>query len=639
MADFDADFPIIEQDPEAFCEKLSLETIQRYIEKANDLYYNSDNPDHIGLSDYAYDCLVYWYDKINKKNASTLAKVGAPPMAKNACKLPYLMPSLNKVKISKDLENFLGTTHPVHWSLKLDGISALIIYQDGSPLKCYLRGNGIYGNDISFIIDHISLPKTTLYPNLVVRGELIVSKKFWNDSFGKASKATARNWVSGILNSNFVSPYLHYIEFIAYEVGGTVFYQKENMFEILRKEGFKVAKNGPLLNKLSTHLLMFYREEYENYEYMIDGVVLSAGYEPMIIVDDTVNEVHNPHLTVAFKVNLFEQMRNTVITGIDWSITRHGRVVPVAEFKPVFIDGARITRAFVFNAATAIKKYQLAIDTKIVVTRSGGVIPNIVKILENSGAPCLPNIPYKWHWSGCDILIDDPDNCPEVIIRRYTHFFETLEIPGIREGMVKRIMDAGFKSLKEIINASKEKLRTVHGIGPKKSEDFYNNIRTGIDKAPLYRLMLASNTFPSGIGKTFIRLIIQHFPNVCSDTITVNMLTNLPSIGKVRANKIIDGINTFKEFIEHNDIVINMTQKEIKIHKNITGKTFALTGFDDDESIEDFILDHGGFITNHVDKNTHALITAKPLLFSQKQIDAFKINIPIYTRIEEICSL
>jgi len=648
----DAEFAIIEQDPEGFCQNLDSATIQKYVDRANEIYYNSDDPEHIGLSDYAYDCLFYWLNKNNKKNVTALAKIGAPPRTKNACRLPYLMPSLDKVKLGKDLEDFLhggslkykthqegggrGEAPNIHWSLKLDGISALIIYENGSPVKCYLRGNGIIGNDISFILDHISLPKTTIYPNLVVRGELIVSKKFWNQSFGQTSKATARNWVAGILNSNFISPYLHYIEFVAYGANrrfasmpeaSPPFLNIGEVFDTLCKEGFKVAKNGTLNSKFSTHLLMLYREETESYEYMIDGVVLSVGYELMIPGGGDV--INNPRSTVAFKVNLHEQMRNTVITGIDWSITRYGHVVPVAEFKPVFIDGARIHRAFVYNAATAVNKLQLGVDTKVTITRSGGVIPTIVNVIEQVGTPILPNIAYPWHWSGCDILLDDPDNCPEVIIRRYTHFFETLEIPGIREGMIKRIREAGFTSLKQIVNASKEQLRTVPGIGPKKSEAFYNAIRNGIANAQLYRLMMASNTFPKGIGKTFIRLIVNAFDNPCKDIITLDMLTKLPGIGKVRANKIIEGINQFKTFIEEFNIQIQ--KKQNKIHPDITGKTFVLTGFTDDDSTEDFILDHGGFIATQVDEKTHALITNKPLAFSQKQITAFKRNIHILT--------
>jgi len=59
----------------------------------------------------------------------------------------------------------------------------------------------------------------------------------------------------------------------------------------------------------------------------------------------------------------------------------------------------------------------------VVVTRSGGVIPMIVKVVEVRGEPCLPQVEYPWHWSGCDIVLDDPDQCSEVILQRSCSFF------------------------------------------------------------------------------------------------------------------------------------------------------------------------------------------------------------------------
>lgn len=59
----DQDFPLIEQDPDGFCEQFDAETIDEYISRATDIYYNSSDPDQICLSDYTYDCLVYWSPK------------------------------------------------------------------------------------------------------------------------------------------------------------------------------------------------------------------------------------------------------------------------------------------------------------------------------------------------------------------------------------------------------------------------------------------------------------------------------------------------------------------------------------------------------------------------------------------------
>lgn len=626
----DQDFSLIEQDPEGFCEQFETEILEEYIDRASDLYYNSNDPNHIGLSDYAYDCLVYWVSKRKKKVSKEQSKIGAVPRSKNCVKLPYFMPSLNKVKLGHDLENFL-LNDTITYSLKLDGISALVIYEGGEAKKCYTRGNGIYGSDVSYILEHINLPKSILHPNLVVRGELIVSKKFWNETFGIASKATARNWVSGIMNSNFISPYLRNINFVAYDVidlgDGKQIPTPQNSFMVLEKEGFKLAQHGQLEPKLSANVLMIYKTAVDSYDYMIDGVVLSVNHPRTLST-----ELKNPDDSIAFKINLQDQMRDTVITGVNWNFTRHGRLVPVAEFRPVFIDGARIHRAFVYNASTCIKKYQLGVDTRITVTRSGGVIPMLVKVLEVKGTPCLPQTSYPWHWSGCDIVLDDPDHCSEVILQRHVHFFETLDIPGIREGMLKRMMDGGLANIKEIVSASKEKLRTISGIGPKRSESFYTDIRRQLSNVHLYRLLMASNCFPNGIGKTILRQVVKAMPNIVNNCQT-NELLKLPGIGKVRASKIMEGMIKFRDFVKDFPIDLQQLKKNDIHHPLIENKSFVLTSLEDDK-LEDFILDHGGKIGSKVDTTTHFVISGNILLMTEKQLEAYKLGIKVCTTAE-----
>jgi DNA ligase (NAD+) len=622
----DQDFPLIEQDPEGFCDQFDADAIEEYLNRAADIYYNGNDPEQLCLSDYAYDCLVYWITKMRKKTLTTQARIGALPRVKNCVKLPYLMPSLNKVKIGGSLETFLQN-ESITYSLKLDGISALVTYNNGTPAHCYLRGNGIYGSDVTYVLDHITLPEVSNYPSLVVRGELIVSKTFWNKTFGCKSKATARNWVSGLMNSDFVSPYLRHIDFVAYEIislddTGRVPRPIKGL-TILKDEGFKVVRHGSLVDKLSANVLLMYKRYTESYEYVIDGIVLAIN-QPKT----RPTELKNPVDCVAFKVNLQDQIRETVVTNIAWNYTRHGRLVPVAEFRPVFIDGAKVRKAFVYNAMTCIRKYQLGIGTRITVTRSGGVIPMIVEVLEVIGKPCVPQIPYEWHWERCDIVLDNPDECHEVMLQQHVHFFETLNIPNIREGMLKRIHQNGLISLNDIIMCSKEKLRKVPGIGPKRSEQYFRDIRTGLAKAHLYRVMLASGCFPNGIGKSILRQITKACPDILQKC-RMSSLLQLPGIGQVRATKIKEGLETFKEFVS--DFPIELDQVSVQQESSMFNKKrFVFTNLEDDQ-LEDFILDNGGKISVGVDTKTSGVISGNIMVITEKMLTAHELGIKIYT--------
>lgn len=693
------DFTEIEVDPDAFCQDLDIEMLEGLIEMASDIYYNNSDPKQKYLSDNAYDCMVYHLNKKTRNKDQALAKIGALPNKRLRTNLPFYMPSLNKVKIGNGLESFLNSTNnPIVWSLKLDGISVMIVYEDYQATKAYLRGNGILGGEISFILDHITLPRLTDFSDMVVRGEMIMSKKNWfeivqKSKGGSKDNTVSRNYVSGILNAGHVSPNLQYIDFVAYDIvylNMEVVPSPAESLCLLESQGFNVVKFGVFEEKaLASDILNLYRtwgkpqkvedEEDETgknvknnkqqdstYEYVIDGIVLAIEEERFLPTT-----LINPANTVAFKINLDEQIRETEIIKIHWNISRHGRLIPVAEFKTVFIDGCKVHRSTVTNASNCIKKHKLGVGTRIKVTRSGQVIPKIVSVVEccenqdiktslphgsfqNRGKESVPatgfvlvnSKRYFWHWKGLDIVLDDPESCPEVHLKRFVHFFTVLNIKGIREGMLRKITDSGLNTLDSILNASKARLMEIRGIGPKKSDAYVNDIKTGLGKVKLYRLMIASNCFPMGMGKTFIRQITDAIPDILNNhrypidlqgnNNLYNSLVSLKGIGKVRATNFIEGLKKFKEFVKAYPNVEENNRKFLQeldkngYNRKIKNKAFVFTNLDDDE-LEDYILDNHGAFSKSVDRATTAVITGNICAMSTKQLEASKLGIKVYT--------
>lgn len=638
----------IESDPDQFAKNCELVKLKSLIEVACDLYYNSSDPEQELLSDQAYDALLYWYNKKQRNADQQLSKIGALPANKSRVELPFFMPSINKVKIGSGLEGFLLNTKDIVWSYKLDGVSAMIIYEDYEPRHCYLRGNGELGSDISFVLDQIKLPRLTDFPDMVVRGEMLVSKSFWQEKFSSRPQTNSRNYVSGLLNAGHVSPNLQHVEFLAFDViqlgnsdvGNFTVGEcptPKQAFEILESQGFKVAKHG-VLGEDGIHLcadvLNLYVAGKEEYPFLIDGVVLASNIARRIPT-----HLENPQNVVAFKINLVEQLRNTEVTEVQWNISRHGRLIPVIEFKPVYIEGARIHRATGVNAYNCVKKHKIAVGTKIKVTRSGGVIPKLVEVLDGgSETPCLPEIEWKWQWKGRDIVLCDPDSCPEVHLKRNIHFFIVMQIKGIREGMLRRMVTGGLDELDDILAASKEALRKVKGIGPKKSEQFYNDIRSGIAKVKLHRLMLASNCFPSGIGKTYIRQIVTEIPTLLveEEKVLFGKLLKLSGIGKVRATNIIAGLKKFKVYVkkyphvEENNLRFLQELQAKGYNKKVKNNAFVFTNLDDDD-LEDYIYDHHGVIRKKVDRSVTAVVSGNISALTTKQRDAAKLGVKVYT--------
>ena len=165
------------------------------------------------MTDNEYDILQ---DYITEKYPSNqeVFKVGAP-IEKNKAKLPYEMASMDKIKPDTGiLTNWTKKyTGPYVLSCKLDGVSGLYSTEGKTP-KLYTRGDGKIGQDVSYLIPYLRLPKTH---DIVIRGEFIIPKMTFDTKY-KTIFANPRNMVAGIINQKAVNEAINDVHFVAYEV-------------------------------------------------------------------------------------------------------------------------------------------------------------------------------------------------------------------------------------------------------------------------------------------------------------------------------------------------------------------------------------------------------------------------------------
>lgn len=627
----------LNEDPDSVIETLTDVSLKKLVNIADYYYFNSFGS---GISDNSYDALR-WHAR--KRKIIGKEEVGYLPVERLRIKLPFFMPSLNKVKADSSLRKFIQTGTKFIWTPKLDGVSGMVTYKNGILDKVYLRGDGSIGGDISFVTKFIKFPNTVSnYPDLAVRGEFVIPKDVWNKIGGGG---TMRNYVSGLLNSKSEREELKNVIFIAYDIvhlEGETIPSQDIALSLLKQLGFFVVDHGILEKPLTADVLELFLIEHDENPIAIDGIVLvKHGTRSVPLY------LHNPEDAVAFKFNLEKTKRKTEVVNVEWNISRNGKYIPVVIFKPVYIEGARIQRASGSNARRVIETWQLRRGTKIVVVRSGGVIPQIDGILEpgpETEQIFHPPSTYRWYWKGADIVLEDPDSVVEVQIKRAVYFFETLKIPGIREGMVKRMFDGGLDTLQKIINASIAELRGIYGIGPVKSNKFYTDIRERIRRAKLYRLMLASNAFGgTSLGKTLLRFIAISIPDFLSQLDSPGYeedlyprLISLRNIGPKRANAFIEGLERFRYFLDDFGEVEENNRRYFEElartggNPKIRGRTFVLTNLHD-EDLEDYLIDNGGIIANHVASNVEAVISGNEEDITEKMRQAFQNHVKVYT--------
>lgn len=601
----------------------------------NNYYFNK------GISlvtDELYDVLTeYSKNKYPKKKKQT--SVGAKVPGKNKVKLPFMMASMNKIKPEMDAlikwkETYRG---PYVITCKLDGVSALY---DGRHHKLYTRGDGIEGQDISHLLPHLGMDN--LDTDCVFRGELIIKKKLFKEKYGDVY-ANPRNMVAGLVNKkantanandNVLKEMLGDVNFVVYELVEPSFAPSVQYEVISKFPEIKQVYNMELeiiTNDILTTILLEIRELYD---YETDGIIITNDE-----AYDRYEELKNPDHAFAFKMALKEQSSEATVTDVIWTPSKDGYMKPRVQISPVQLCGVKIEYATGFNA-NYIYENKIGVGTVIEIIRSGDVIPYINKIIKPSAAPKMPQpmSNYVWNDTNIDLILKEElksENI-DVLEKQIARFFKKLKVEGLSNGNVRKILNYdGNASIESICNMTKEDFKKIPGF-PEKVKD---NIKDRLQKDSLPNMMAASNVFGRGFSDKRMKDIIEAKPDILISTYSreekIQMVTNVNGISIKMATQFVENIEKFITFMKK----INMAAKlltTVKKAENETevliGKSYAFTGFRDEE-LQEFITQNGGKFVATLTKNTTGLIVKDTdYKANTKTTQAENKNIPIITR-------
>ena len=604
----------------------------------NNYYFNKG----ISLvSDELYDVLTeYSKNKYPKKKKQT--SVGAKVPGKNKVKLPFMMASMNKIKPEKNAlikwkETYRG---PYVITCKLDGVSALY---DGRHHKLYTRGDGIEGQDISHLLIHLGMEN--LDTECVFRGELIIKKKIFQEKYSDVY-ANPRNMVAGLVNKkvnasdNVLKEMLGDINFVVYELVEPSFAPCVQ-FEIISKfPEIKQVYNMELeiiTNEILTTILLEIRELYD---YETDGIIVTNDE-----AYDRYEELKNPDYAFAFKMALTEQSCEAIVTNVIWTPSKDGYMKPRVQISPVQLCGVTIEYATGFNA-NFIYENKIGVGTVIEIIRSGDVIPYINKVIKPSEAPKMPEpmSNYVWNDTNIDLILKEELKCEniDVIEKQIAGFFKKLKVEGLSNGNVRKILNYdGNASIESICNMTKEDFKKVPGFQEKMALKISDSIKDRLQCESLPNVMAASNVFGRGFSDKRMKDIMEAEPEILitshSEEEKIQMVTNVNGISIKMARQFVENIDKFITFMKK----INMAAKLLPILKKeeekselLLGKSYALTGFRDEE-LQEFIAKNGGKVVATLTKKTSGLIVKDAdYKANTKTAQAQQKNIQIITREE-----
>ena len=574
----------------------SQEELEEILCSAESKYYNGDE-DGLELSDSEFDYiktyLIEHYPTTEYKK-----KIGTNESKVNKVDLPVWMGSMDNFKTEKQIENYKKKYKNNYVIMsKLDGISGLI-EKNGLRIRLFTRGNGKKGKDISHLLKYLNIPDLSDFSNIIIRGELLIKIKDYKNI--KSNTANERSLISGLVNSkeeNINKNHIKYLKFVSYELIHPQFEIKEQL-KILKKIGMKVVDNIYMeninLNILEKCLVKF--KEYS--KYLIDGIIIrhNENYE--------FNKSGNPDYAFAFKMVLNNQIKETIVKKIHWNISKFGKLFPQIEVEKISIGGIDIS--FISGkSAQYIYNNKLGKGSVIDVIRSCDVIPDIYKIKKESSKAEMPLCNYKWNDNMTDVysIDDNIENNKEQEIKLITDFFKKIKTENLGPGLVKKLYENNYNSIKKIINIKKENLLEIDGIKDVLANKLLNNIEESLFKCNIIDIMNASNIFGSGFGIKRLENIYYNIDNVLNRTdekVLLNDIINLNGFNEKTGKQFILYLNKFRKFLK--DLNLEY-KKEKNIKKKEIKKNIVLTGFRD-KIIDNIISEYNIEVNNTINNNT-----------------------------------
>ena len=619
-------------------------------------YYNKNVP---SVSDSVYDRLFDELVNLEKQTGVAMTNsptqtVGYPvvsglPQARHD--IPLL--SLDKTKLVQDLLAF-QSGRTVNLSLKLDGLTTEIIYENGILKRLSTRGDGDIGDDITHNASAIEgIPLQIPYKErLVVVGESFIRNSDFEwlretlvDSTGKPYK-NSRNLAAGSVRaySSAVCAQrcVHFLPFAVIEGLPEIEAETDSKrmklakiteygFGRLRSIQFSTAGS----DMMELHIKVL-RDKAKEDDLPIDGLVIT--YDSISYSGTCGRTGHHFKDGLAFKFE--DDLFKTRLDHIEWTPTRSGEISPVAVFDTVEIDGCEVSRATLHNLSF-IEGLELMPGNRILVSKRNMIIPQVEENLDRGGFCMEDLVPSLCPCCGYQTMVHTTKkrvngelkltktlfchnpNCASQNLRKFVHFVskKAMDIEGLSEATLEQFIDRGWLlDFTDIyrLDQHREEIIRMDGFGEKSWQRLWNAIQKSRNTS-FERYLIAmdipmiGSTASSALGSCF-DWSLRAF-EVAVDT--GYDFTQIPDFGETLQNNIFEWFS-----IEENRILWEELKDMVSIEKKETnisevqdnpfvGKTLVVTGKVEPytrDGINAKIASLGAKAGSSVSKNTDYLI-------------------------------
>lgn len=564
----------------------------------------------------------------------------------------HKMLSLDKTKDVEAIKSFLGDKEYCAMP-KMDGLTCSLRYFNGKLVSAETRGNGLIGEDILHNAKVIpSIPNTIAYKDeLVVDGEIICTYKDFEE-FSELY-ANPRNFAAGsirLLDAKECKT--RKLTFVAWEVikgfEETTILTKRLI--LLNKLGFTTV---PTMSSSSAEhtsdIISALTSIAKTMSYPIDGIVFK--FNDCAYGRSLGETAHHFKNAIAFK--FYDELYETELKNIEWSLGRTGVLTPIAIFNPVDDGESVIERASLHNVSVMYETLGEFpyIGQKIKVGKSNQIIPQIYEADKDSVNYIedlkLHDIPTICPVCGKNVKINDNDgiktlvcdnpNCEGKILNIIDHFCSKkgLDIKGLSKATLEKLLDWGWiENISDVMSLSSYRAEWIKkpGFGPKSVDNILNAIEAA--KTTTLDKFISSLGIPM-IGETVAKELVKYISTYEDFRDKVDNHFNFGKYDGFAENKTFAIWNY--DYTEADKVFKYLTIKveeeiEVNTETSLNGMKFVITGKLNKytrNQIKELIEQNGGKTVESVSKNVNYLINNDITSTSSKNLSAKKLNIPI----------
>ena len=619
-----------------------IKELTNLLNKASDAYYNSGYPI---MGDDEFDALIHELKLLESTTGfimsnSPTQNVGAEVKSKlDKVKHERPMLSLDKCHTVQELIDF-AEDDDCYLSIKCDGLTTRLIYENGELVSAETRGDGETGQQVLFHVrQYVNVPThISAEGKYVIDGESVIfisDFEIINNNLSEDEKfANSRNLASGTLsNLNSSITKQRSMRFIAWRViegddTDSHFWRLKNA----EKYGFTVAPMWTYTNKSDDKtnledMLHSLRKQANDIGLPMDGIVMAKNSHVKAESMGRTDKFFRHSIAYKFEDEVYE----TKLEYIDWTLGRTGILTPTAVFKPVEIDGAEVTRASMHNLsvmADLSNKNSYYKGMKLLVYKANQIIPQVkeaIGVFEDEIESEIFKTPIYCPVCGglteikkdnnSEVLICANPNCTGKQLARFTHFVskKAMNIDGLSEKTLETLLSHGFiHDFKGIYHLSdhKQQLILLDGFGEKSIDNLLKSIEDSRNvKLENFIAALGISNIGLTAAKTIASYMRGHF-NLFIEYVAAEFdFTKLDDFGETMHNNIYDYMKVNFDEVEELAKEMNFIIEEKSTDNSLDGLKFCITGSfsQSRDELKKQLEDKGAKFVSSVSKNLDVL--------------------------------